>query len=86
MQPAFGLTATSIIFGLLHYPVNRRMIPWTAIAIAMGFILGIVYDRTESLLAVSLAHGLINFTELAGLSRRTPRIPGDAEDGDHRSS
>ena len=68
MQPAFGLTVTSLAFGLLHFPMNRRLIPWTVIAIAMGFVFGIVYQETESLLVVVLAHGLINFVELFGIS------------------
>ncbi len=69
MQPAFGLWVTSLTFGLLHYPMNRRLIPWTIIAIAMGFLFGVVYRETGSLLAVALAHGLINFFELLDISR-----------------
>ena len=64
MQPVFGLWVTSIVFGLLHFPMNRRLIPWTISAIAMGFVFGLVYQSTESLLAVALGHGLINFFEL----------------------
>ena len=69
MQPAFGLPLTSIVFGLLHYPANRRLIPWTVIAIVLGFVLGIVYRETASLLAVAFAHGSINFVELLNLGR-----------------
>ena len=69
MQPAFGLWITSLTFGLLHYPMNRRMVPWTIIAIAMGFLFGVIYQETGSLLAVALAHGLINFFELLDISR-----------------
>jgi membrane protease YdiL (CAAX protease family) len=69
MQSAFGLTVTSVAFGLLHFPVNRRLIPWTLIAVAMGFVFGVVYQETSSLLAVALAHGLINFVELVGISK-----------------
>ena len=69
MQPAFGLPLTSIVFGLLHYPANRRLIPWTVIAIVLGFVLGIVYLETASLLAVAFAHGSINFVELLNLGR-----------------
>ncbi len=64
MQPVFGLWVTSTVFGLLHFPLNRRLIPWTMSAIAMGFVFGLVYQSTESLLAVALGHGLINFFEL----------------------
>jgi membrane protease YdiL (CAAX protease family) len=77
MQPAFGLTVTSLTFGLLHFPMNRRLIPWTVLAIAMGFVFGIVYQETGSLLPVALAHGLINFVELVEISDgQLPRPPG----------
>ena len=69
MQPVFGLYVTSLAFGLLHYPMNRRLIPWTVIAIVMGFTLGLVYQTTDSLFAVAFAHGLINFFELADIAR-----------------
>ena len=69
IQPVFGMTVTSLVFGLLHFPMSRRLIPWTALAIAMGFVFGITYQETGSLLAVSLSHGLINFMELIRLSR-----------------
>ncbi len=70
MQPAFGLVVTSLFFGLLHLPVNRRMAPWTVIAVAIGFLLGIVYQETGSLVAVALAHATINFVEFMGLRRK----------------
>ena len=69
MQPVFGLYVTSFAFGLLHYPMNRRMVPWTVIAIILGFLLGIVYQATGSLLAVILAHGLINYFELRKIAK-----------------
>ena len=49
--------------------MNRRLIPWTIIAIAMGFLFGVIYQATASLVAVALAHGLINFFELLDISR-----------------
>jgi membrane protease YdiL (CAAX protease family) len=78
MQPAFGLVVTSLFFGLLHLPVNRRMVPWTVIAIAMGFLLGVVYQQTQSLLGVALAHSTVNFVEFMGLGR--PLRPVDGPD------
>jgi len=69
LQGSLGLWPTSILFGLLHYPMNRRMIPWTGMATLLGLVFGVVYDRTDSLLAVALAHGLINFVELIRLVR-----------------
>ncbi len=72
MQPVFGLWITSLVFGLLHYPINRRLIPWTLSALAMGFVFGLVYQSTGSLLAVALGHGLINFFELRHVADGAP--------------
>jgi membrane protease YdiL (CAAX protease family) len=72
MQPVLGLWITSLVFGLLHYPVNRRLIPWTISAIALGFVFGLVYQATGSLLAVALGHGLINFFELRHVAESCP--------------
>jgi membrane protease YdiL (CAAX protease family) len=64
MQPVFGVWITSLVFGLLHYPMNRRLIPWTILATMIGFVFGISYELTQSLVAVALGHSLINFFEL----------------------
>ena len=72
LQPAIGLYPASLAFGLLHYPMNRRMVPWTVIAIGMGLLLGIVYDATGHLLPVVTAHALINFVELGRIGSRAP--------------
>ncbi len=72
MQPVLGLWITSLVFGLLHYPMNRRLIPWTISAIALGFVFGLVYQSTGSLLAVALGHGLINFFELRHVAESSP--------------
>jgi CAAX protease family protein len=69
LQPALGLWLTSALFGLLHYPANRRMIPWTVMATILGLVFGVVYDRTDSLLVVALGHGLVNLVELLRISR-----------------
>lgn len=69
LQPMLGLWVTSVLFGLLHYPANRRMVPWTVMATILGLVFGIVYDRTDSLLTVAVAHGLVNLVELLRISR-----------------
>lgn len=72
LQPMLGLWPTSVLFGLLHYPVNRRMVPWTAMATLLGLVFGVVYDQTGSLAAVALAHGLVNLVELMRIVRAEP--------------
>lgn len=69
LQPILGLWLTSVLFGLLHYPANRRMVPWTVMATLLGLVFGVVYEQTASLLAVALAHGLVNLVELMRIVR-----------------
>jgi len=65
LQPHLGLIITSILFGLMHFPLSRFMIPWTMFAIVMGFILGGLYDYTgHNLIAPITAHFLINLVNL----------------------
>lgn len=77
LQPVLGLWVTSIGFGILHYPMNRRMIPWTAMATLLGLVFGIVYDQTGSLVAVAFPHGLVNLVELLGFSRPAAEPAGE---------
>ncbi|MCK4908571.1 MAG: CPBP family intramembrane metalloprotease [Planctomycetes bacterium] len=64
IQPHLGLIITSLLFGLLHFPVNKKLIPWTVFAVGMGFLLGGLYLTTGSLVAPIITHFLINFINL----------------------
>ncbi len=69
MQPALGYASTSILFGLVHVGPDRRFLPWTAFAVASGFLLGWLLERTGSLLGPVVAHGIINFLNLLLIQR-----------------
>ena len=64
LQPRLGLTVTAIIFGLAHVPQVRSLLPWTLMAVAMGFVLGALADWRGSLLAPTLAHFTVNYFNL----------------------
>jgi membrane protease YdiL (CAAX protease family) len=53
-----GILLASMLFGLMHsgYGVPAEM----AFASVIGLVLGVVYDRTESILLVTVIHGLLN--------------------------
>jgi membrane protease YdiL (CAAX protease family) len=59
-----GLVCSSLIFGLLHVPANRRMIPWTLQALAMGFLLGFLFLFTGDLTICVATHFVINYRNL----------------------
>jgi membrane protease YdiL (CAAX protease family) len=70
MQPALGFILTSLIFGLLHAGPSKTYLPWTAMALAMGFALGALYLLTGTLIAPVLCHFLINAINLRRISLR----------------
>ena len=63
-QNQFGLIPASLLFGLIHFPVRKTMIPWTLMAVVMGFLLGGLYIYAGNLLAPITLHFLINFANI----------------------
>lgn len=64
IQNQFGLAIASLLFGLVHMPLNKKLIPWTLSATIMGFILGGLYIYAGNLGAPILLHFLINFLNI----------------------
>lgn len=60
VQPEFGLVVASLAFGLLHIGPDRRYLVWTFWAVGVGFLLGLLYQITNGLLAPIAAHSLHN--------------------------
>lgn len=77
VQNQFGFIAASILFGLVHWPFNKLMIPWTIIAMAVGFVLGGLYIYAGNILAPIMLHFMVNFLNIWTLNQKygyTPRI------------
>jgi len=72
MQPQFGLVATSLIFGVVHFAPKRELLPWTGFALFAGFLLGGLYQATGSLIAPVVAHVGLNAVKLRRLGARYP--------------
>ena len=73
MQPQLGLTATSVLFGAVHFVPRRAFLPWTVFAIAAGFVLGGLFETTGNLVAPIVAHAAINPVNLWLLTSRFAR-------------
>jgi len=69
MQPALGLTATSLLFGACHVPVHRALALWPLFAAAVGLLLGWTLERTGTLAAPVAGHFAINAVNLWRLAR-----------------
>lgn len=79
MQPTLGLWPTALLFGMLHIGPNRTFLPWTILALGMGVVLGIFYERTGNLTAPVTCHVLLNTLELFALRHLPPPGPEERE-------
>lgn len=75
MQPAWGLVISSLLFGLVHVGPSRRFLPWTLWATIMGFVFGVMYALSGTLLAPVIAHVVINYENLHFIRTYDPRPP-----------
>jgi uncharacterized protein len=69
----WGLTLTSVLFGLLH-PIS---IPYVVLTCFIGFYLGTVWIFSGNLLTVMVVHALYDFAALAYLIRLRPLDEAD---------
>lgn len=76
LQAWLGLVVTSVLFGLVHLPHRREMLPWTVAAVVMGFAFGWLQDARGSIVAPVVAHFTINYFNLHYLLR--PLTPEEA--------
>lgn len=79
-----GLVFSSLIFGLVHIgPDRKKFLPWTIMAIVMGFGFGGLYLYTGNLIAPIVAHFTINFFNLQLISaHRDSALGSDQGDQD----
>ncbi len=75
MQPTLGLTLTALVFGLAHIGPTRIYLPWTLMAIGMGFVLGWLFTWTSTLLAPIACHLMINAVNLTRIALRARGSP-----------
>jgi len=77
LQAYLGLAITSVLFGLVHLPHRREMVPWTLAAVVMGFAFGWLQEWRGSIVAPVIAHFSINYFNLHYLLR--PLTPEEAQ-------
>ncbi len=61
LQARIGLNLTSLLFGLVHFPRERRLRAWQPLGVLLGYALGFMFEVRGSLVAPFLAHFTINF-------------------------
>jgi membrane protease YdiL (CAAX protease family) len=75
LQPEIGLVPAAILFGLVHVPLKRELLVWPFLAAGMGLVLGLLYERTGSVIAPAAAHVAVNWINLLHLARRARQVP-----------
>lgn len=70
LQPELGLPLATLLFGLLHIGGERRYLWWTAFALVVGAIFGLMASLRGSLVAPIAAHFVVNLLNIHYLSRR----------------
>lgn len=71
LQPLIGLIPAALLFAVLHLVPDRRLWMWPAIALALGVMIGVLFDRA-GYPAAAAAHIAINLLALM-------RLRGDGE-------
>lgn len=69
LQEVLGLWGAAAVFAVLHWPVERRFLPWPFAAGAAGLLLGGLRIWTDSLLAPAAAHAAVNMVNLWRIAR-----------------
>ncbi|MFN2167654.1 MAG: lysostaphin resistance A-like protein [Anaerolineae bacterium] len=72
IQRSWGLSASTLLFALAHFPPERRLWPWTLWAGVMGLTFGVGTRLTGNLAFAITAHFVINLFNLRYLSRLEP--------------
>jgi hypothetical protein len=95
LLPWMGLWPQAVIFALLHVGPGARFLPWTASALVMGVVLGLMYQLTGDLGGPIIAHFTINFVNLRFIARTElppepepraePVVPASAAEADAES-
>ncbi|MEE2789334.1 MAG: CPBP family intramembrane glutamic endopeptidase [Myxococcota bacterium] len=72
LQGQIGIGWSAIAFGVAHFPYRRALIPWTVAALGVGWVFGHIVAWQGNLIAVTVAHFVINYFNLHYILR--PRV------------
>lgn len=68
IQERLGLAAGVLAFAAAHVPWERDLVPWPAMALVSGLVLGLLYAHTGAVLAPVVAHFVVNLVGLRWLT------------------
>ena len=73
LLPAIGLSASSLVFALLHVGPKLRYLPWTIFSFVAGLMFGQLFLWSGDLTGAVVAHFTVNFLNLRFLSAQEMR-------------
>lgn len=75
LQPVIGLVPAAVLFAVLHLVPDRRLWMWPVIALGLGLVLGLLFQRF-GYPAAAAAHVTINLLALLRLRSGVPEGDG----------
>ncbi len=84
--PALGLGWSSLLFGLVHLPMDRRFVVWPLFAALVGVVFGAMALASGNIAGSVAAHFTVNFLNLLAIGRKAkkrrllPKPPDDLHD------
>lgn len=80
LQNAIGLWPAAVIFGAIHFPWEKGLIPWPIFAFVLGVLFGYLVQWTGTLWGAIFAHTLINMINIYFIRKRNPMEPEEIMD------
>ncbi|MBI4242615.1 MAG: CPBP family intramembrane metalloprotease [Planctomycetes bacterium] len=68
LNSKFGIIWSSVVFGLLHWPLNPNLLLWPFFAFAMGITFCLEITYTNTLITPICTHFVVNFINLNRIS------------------
>ena len=70
LQQKFGILVATLVFAVIHWPLNPNFLPWPFVAGVIGLGLGGLAIWTQSLVAPVAAHVVINLINFKRITAR----------------
>ena len=70
LQHKFGLWVAAVVFGAIHWPLNRNFWMWPIFSGVIGLGLGALALATHSIVAPAAAHVVVNYVNLRRITSR----------------
>lgn len=77
IQPRLGLWIAALMFGALHFPYRRLLLPWSVFALMMGVVMGLLTAGSGTIWPAILLHFFINYFNLHDLAQPPSLHSGD---------